>query len=963
MEAPLPPKQDVSGRRKILPYAVLVVFLFITASSWRHWSDAEEEKDRHRYDEYTRDIAAAITHRLNDYSTILHGGAGLFAVSDTVTGEQWRAYFRYRQIRTLLPIIHGVGVSMIVKPSEVAQHLHRMREEGSPEYEVRLAGKRHTYTANMYLEPFDAYLRRALGRDMYNDPVPRAAMELARDTAAVSISGNVALVTEIERDVQTGFLMFVPIYGRDRRLGSVAERRAALKGYVYGAFHIADLMRGIFPRPAHDIDLQVYDGTRVSPEVLLYGSDDARGALREKNKPLFSSRKVLDLYGRQWTLAFATRPPFEAMVDHRTSRGFLATGIIISLLAFLFIRTQENTRERAFSLAHEMTLALRRSEEQYRVLNDSLPVGVSIIGRNMEIIAANATIGKWFPENDYGQHPPCYAAYNLPPRMEPCAACPVVKTFQDGQVHTAEREVATSGGTRTVFMTSMPLAGPDGRIMSVHETVEDITERRQVERERIARGAAEEASRAKSNFVANMSHEIRTPMNAIMGFAQVLERDATLTPRQLEHVRIITRSGAHLLKLINDILDMSKIEAGRITLNETSFCLHDLLGDLELMFRSRADAKGLQLLMERDESVPRFVTADESKLRQILINLMGNAVKFTATGGLAVRLRAAAVAGATAESGEVLRLVAEVQDSGPGISEEDMGRIFGAFQQADSGLKAGGTGLGLAISRKFVEIMGGELTVMSEVGRGSCFRFEVLLRPAEEVAEREIPPSHRVVGLESGLEPRRILVVDDVPTNRAFLCEMLRPVGFEVAEAGNGVEALELFEHWSPHAVLMDMRMPIMDGYEATKRIKSTPAGRDTPIIAITASAFDDSRKQVMAAGVDGYLRKPFRHEELFDALGKSLGLRYVFAGEAEGTSGHPEPPPDMTQSLAELPKQLLEEMRQSVAEGDMASLEGLIRQVETRDRVVAGRLRAFADRYDYEKLVQWLDSHEVGNG
>ena len=321
-----------------------------------------------------------------------------------------------------------------------------------------------------------------------------------------------------------------------------------------------------------------------------------------------------------------------------------------------------------------------------------------------------------------------------------------------------------------------------------------------------------------------MSHEIRTPMNAILGFAQVLERDPSLTPQQAEHVRIIARSGGHLLHLINDILDMSKIEAGRTTLNEVDFCLHDLLSDLELMFRSRADAKGLQLLVERDESVPRYVTADEGKLRQVLVNLMGNAVKFTETGGVALRVRVEAVEGKTVEDKASLRLMAEVEDTGPGIPDTDMYQIFDPFQQAATGVKAGGTGLGLAISRKFVEMMGGELTVTSQVG-ASCFRFNALLAQAGDIAEQEKPVLPCVVGLEPGTGPFRILVVEDIPDNRTLLCELLRPVGFEIEEASNGVEALDVFNRWSPHAILMDMRMPIMDGYEATRRIKATAAG------------------------------------------------------------------------------------------------------------------------------------------
>ncbi len=408
---------------------------------------------------------------------------------------------------------------------------------------------------------------------------------------------------------------------------------------------------------------------------------------------------------------------------------------------------------------------------------------------------------------------------------------------------------------------------------------------------------------------------------------------------------------------------MSKIEAGQILLNEVAFGLHDLLDELERMFRSRADTRELQLLMERDESMPRYVTGDAGKLRQVLSNLMENAVKFTETGGVAVRVRTEAVEGKTGGDKKALRLVAEVEDSGPGIPDADRDRIFSTFQQAEAGVNAGGTGLGLAISRRFVEMMGGTLTVTSQVGKGSCFRFDVLLASAQDVVEIKKPALRRVVDLEPGTRPYRILVVDDIPINRTLLCELLQPVGFEVAEAGNGIEALKVFERWSPHAVLMDMSMPVMDGYEATRRIKATEAGRAIPVIAITASAFADSKKQVMAAGMDAYLHKPFRREELYEVLGKTLGLSYVFADEADKIPGRLKPAPPNSESMAALPKELIRAMHQAVAEGDMIHLTELIAQVEKIDSQVALGLRALAVRYEYGKLSQWLEKGETDNG
>jgi len=545
---------------------------------------------------------------------------------------------------------------------------------------------------------------------------------------------------------------------------------------------------------------------------------------------------------------------------------------------------------------------------------------------------------------------------------------PQKTTFDNYEV---EHDFATIG-KRTMLLNARQIQRVLGKERIILLAIEDITERKAVEmalqevnhqlemtteRANEMAALANQANKAKSLFVANMSHEIRTPMNAILGFAQVLERDPSLTPKQAEHVRTIHRSGGHLLRLINDILDVSKIEAGQSTLKVTAFCLHDLLNDMEIMFRSRMDARGLQFLMERDGSVPPYVIADEGKLRQVLVNLIGNADKFTETGGVAVRVRTEAVKGTTGEEKETMRLLIEVEDTGRGIPEEEMGQILGLFQQVGASVKAGGVGLGLAISLKFAEMMGGKITVTSEAGKGSCFRFSALLKPVAAVPGSEKPVSRRIVSLEPGTGPFRILVVDDAPANRALLCTLLRSVaGFEVSEATNGVEANEIFQLLLPQAVLMDMRMPIMDGYEATRRIKATEAGRTTPVIAVTASAFDDSRQQVMAVGVDAYLRKPFNVEELFETLGKCLDLRYVFAEEKNNLPGDSAAAFLISTPPVVLPEELIQAMRQAVEEADISRLTEQIVQVAKFNSDTARGLQALADRYDYAKLGQWLE-------
>jgi len=424
----------------------------------------------------------------------------------------------------------------------------------------------------------------------------------------------------------------------------------------------------------------------------------------------------------------------------------------------------------------------------------------------------------------------------------------------------------------------------EAELLRHRDHLEDLVATRTAELQ-LALQAAETASQAKTTFLASMSHELRTPLNAVLGFSQLMAREAGRSPRDLDKLEKIRRAGEHLLELINDVLSISRIEAQKLALSISPFDLRACLEAIEEMIRVKAEAKHLEVVVAVDPRVPAVVEGDEGKLRQVLINLLGNAVKFTEQGRIGLKV---------STLGQD-RLRFEVSDTGPGISPEELHQLFGSFVQTEAGRRsAEGTGLGLNLSQALARLMGGEIRVESEPGRGSIFRFEIPLKASDRPPLRVVP---RRLMLAAGGSALKQLVVDDQANNRELLTEYLDTVGFPVQAAQDGQEAVEVWRTWHPDVIWMDMRMPVMDGYEAARRIRALEAelGRPrTVILAITASAFEQEGEAVLAAGCDGILHKPFREQELFDALVRFARVEFL-EKEAESLGpGRESGPPSL---------------------------------------------------------------------
>ncbi|MBF0501929.1 MAG: response regulator [Candidatus Riflebacteria bacterium] len=465
------------------------------------------------------------------------------------------------------------------------------------------------------------------------------------------------------------------------------------------------------------------------------------------------------------------------------------------------------------------------------------------------------------------------------------------------------------------------------------------------------------ANDAKSTFLTSMSHELRTPLTVILGFTQILGRDMTLGKEQREEIGIINRSGQHLLNLINEVLDISKIETGQVTLNEKSFDLISFLDHLSDLFRPRAVEKGLIFTTEKGPDLPGYMKGDEGKLRQVLINLLGNALKFTEVGSVTFRVRS----GEAKDKTRTLQF--EVEDTGVGIDSDNLKKIFEPFfQVSNCGDKTTGTGLGLTISKQYVQLMGGNLEVESQINKGSLFRFSVATGKAEPFEVAEIPPSRRVSGLAPGQPSFRILVVDDILESRKLLVKVLQTAGFEIQEASDGKQAVEAFDSWHPHLIWMDMRMPVMDGYEATKQIKKSERGRETVIIALTAHVFEEERQEILNIGCDDFIRKPYLEEELFAALEKHLGVKFIF----EDVVSNVELPKILAderlspEGIAGLSIEAKSELLTFAAKLDQKACLSILDRLSVSNKKNADALRILVENYKFKDLENLLRARVI---
>ncbi|MBF0156049.1 MAG: CHASE domain-containing protein [Magnetococcales bacterium] len=900
---------------KITRRIILALSIIITIAAWHISNSSIEKRARDNFYYKTEEARVAIQKRMREYEQVLRGGVGLFNASTEVTRTIWKSYVDTLQLDTFWPGIQGIGFSLMLLPAEKDALIRRIRSEGFDSFAIRPKGMRSEYSAIVFLEPFSGRNLRAFGYDMFAERVRREAMEQARDSGLPAVSGRVTLVQETVEDIQPGFLMYLPVYKPSMPTGNIHERRNALLGFVYSPFRLRDLMVGILGAGVPDLDFAIFDGSDVQPESLLYSSREQKA----ENTPLppsrFSDTSLVELPGRTWTVRFSSRPPFEHEMESLQPLIVATLGILIDLLLFAIVMSLSGQKERIERRAEEIALTLSRFEVRYRRMVENVK----------DVIFQTDSQGHWVflnpaweeivghtVEESLGNH---FNTYVHPDdRGRASTLFQVLMEKGQGAFREEFRGIHRSGEMVWVGVNATVELDANGTPTGASGTLRDISLHKKTEATMIqARDAAESANRAKSEFLANVSHELRTPLNSLLILSQLLADDRSLTPDQAESAQVIHDSGTDLLHLINDLLDLSKIEAGHLAVKPEIIQLDHFLEGIRRQFQPMAQSRGVILEVFLDPTLsPDFIT-DGPKLGQILRNLLANALKFTRRGGRVTLslLHPAEEGPLPHRPGE--RLAFRVTDTGIGIPVEKQERVFDAFYQVDrsSGQPYRGTGLGLSISRKFAQLLGGTIQLDSQEGKGSAFTLLLpclttdhatvneassspspCLLPDAGPWERsspppvipppaagappaaEAPPAARTQMQING-RPVSLLIVENDMRTAYSLAKDLQAHLDRVHLAADGLKALEALEtHPEVNAVLMNTCLPNLNGPETTHAIRAKKRFHRIGILALGAQTGANDAEKCLEAGADAFLAKPASPEMVLSKLEEILALR-----------------------------------------------------------------------------------------
>ncbi|MCC9605769.1 CHASE domain-containing protein [Blastopirellula sp. JC732] len=871
----------------------LLVTIFLVRDSQRHIHYANYTSFLRR----SELLSDEIQRRSNLCIYGLKGARGMYTGSERVERNEFKAYVQSRDLPAEFPGAIGFGMIKRVPRIEIDQFVALERADNAPDFAVHSLGDEPVAYIIQHIYPLDAN-RRAWGFDVGSENVRRTAIEKAIRSGEPTITGMIHLLQDDV--IRAGFLYYVPVYKNGTNPQTPEQRETDLAGVLYAPIilersldHMGDLVDA-------GLDFEIFDGDEQSQRTHLYDHDDHLTNSTELDFDeeayagrLFSHSTSIMVGGRKWTITTSTLPPFEAEIDRVTPAFFGIGGAALSLLLAGIVWAMGLSQSRALTLAEDMTHELRVSEQMATHAAEEAERLAKIVRRTNNAVIITDVSGKIEWVNDgftrlsgyslqesFGKRPSelLYGPNSNPEaierlsdalRLRASTNAEIVNYAKDGREYVVATEIAPltdSSGTLTGFMLIesdiTEKCAAETRLKSLNS---ELT---------MAHQEAERASKIKSEFLANMSHEIRTPMTAIIGFSDMLLEEDVPDAEKRKAVSTIQRNGNHLLELINDILDLSKVEAGKFDIELRAMDPAETLRDIQELMSDRARSQENELVFERLGKLPQTIRCDSTRLKQALLNLVGNAIKFTKKGVVKV----------TAQCDfEREQLIFKVIDSGIGMSPEQLQHVFQPFRQADTSTtrKFGGTGLGLTITKRIAELLGGDITVESELGRGSTFTLGVATGDISQVSvsaplETQDASKPQVTAAASIKLSGRILLVEDGPDNRKLISFILNKAGADVTIAENGKlgldAALEAWQAGSPYdVILMDMQMPVMDGYTAAGRLRN--AGYVGQIIALTAHAMRGDINKCLDAGCDAYLTKPIERKSFLIEIASRIQM------------------------------------------------------------------------------------------
>ena len=841
-------------RRSFAPVAVLAASTVLTIAAAAFLRVSSVARDHERFERAVQTTQDRIEGRLENYATLLRATAGLLAVHPDLTREEFAAYVERLQIPTHSPGVQGVVFARYLRRAFSGDLIAQQHARGFPAFDIYPDQGGEERAVIVLIEPLDRRNQRALGFDMWTDPIRREAMERARDTGSATLSGRLVLVQELDQQKQAGFVVYTPVFRPGAPIGTVAERRESLLGYATIAFRADDLFEGIFGREAMPVvDFQIYDGLAAAPEALLHAATSAplpRG-------PATTTR--LAILGRTWTIAFTALPELRRESTLPFAPILLAVGLLLSLVLFALSRGQARARSRAEATADELRKSLlerdrieQRVRDEARISDTLRRVGTSLAA-----------------ELDHDRLVQLV--------LEEAKALTGAETASFDPTLSREavvREDRSQGAARSLL--AVPIVSRTGGVMGGlvfgHAQPGRFTE----QHERLVVGLAAQASialdnarlyrdlresdRHKDEFLAVLGHELRNPLAPIVTALEVMRLDPASATRQRA---VIERQARHMVRLVDDLLDVSRISRGKIELRREQVSVRDAIAKAVETAGPLLESRRHTLEVRLPER-PLLVQADPVRLDQVLMNLLTNAAKYTPEGGHV-----------TVEALEHLgQLELRVADDGIGFAAESAARLFLPFEQLGGArdYATGGLGIGLALVKGLVQLHGGTVSASSPgPGRGSTF---VVRLPgpldAAETPSRGVPP------LRTRERPGRLLFVDDNVDAVETLAEAFRLEGHEVRVAYAGPQALRELQDYLPDVVLLDIGLPGMSGYEIAGLLRNDPRLAKTLLVALTGFGQESDRKRAREAGFDEHLVKPVELDTIARLIGAHLRRRAV---------------------------------------------------------------------------------------